>query len=118
MEKKEYEKLNEGDVVYLFKLDISYHHHINLGIAAELRKEAGKDEFKVLKVINGKLLKVGELVKIDDTYWRAKYRTSNLFLGLEDGVEWWNREIRNAEDGLTSDYETKKKSLLKRLIKV
>jgi hypothetical protein len=117
MERREYEKLKIGDIVYLFKLEISYQHHINLGIAAELKK-TGDDEFKVTQVINGKLLKVGDLVKIDDKNWRSRFRTSNLWAKLEEGIGWWNAKIRNAEDGLTSQYEKRKKGLTKRLIQV
>ena len=117
MEKEEFQKLKSGDIVYLFKLDISYHHHINLGIAAELKK-IGDTEFEVVQIINGKLWKIGETLTIDDTNWRCRYRSINLWTNLEEGIEWWNAQIRNAEDGLTSAYEKKKKSLLKRLIKV
>lgn len=118
MEKEEYEKLKVGDIVYLFKLDISWNaYHVDFGVASEL-KMIGKDEFKVTKLINGKYLKIGEMVKIDDRNWRSKFRSTNLWKKLEEGIEWWNAQIRNAEDGLTSAYEKKKKSLLKRLIQL
>lgn len=118
MEKEEYEKLKVGDIVYLFKLDISWNaYRVNFGVAAEL-KMIGKDEFEVTKLINGKYFKIGETVKIDDRNWRSKFRSINLWKKLEDGVESWKANIRNAEDRLTSTYETRKKGLIKRLIQV
>lgn len=117
MDKEEFRKLEIGDLVYLFKLEISLHYHVNLGIAAELKK-IGNSEFKVLRVLNGKTLRPGEEVTIDDTNWRSRYKEYNLFGKLEDGVEWWNSKIRNADDGLTSEYEKKKRTLNKRLIKI
>ena len=117
MEREEYEKLKVGDIVYLFKIDISWNaYRVNFGIAAEL-KMIGKDEFEVTKLINGKYFKIGELVKIDDLDWR-NIRSLDLWKKLEDGVESWNAYIRNAEDRLTSTYETRKKGLIKRLIQV
>ncbi len=116
MEKDEYKKIGIGELVYLFKLEISLHHHVNLGIAVELKK-TGEDMFKVSRVICGKVLKVGEEIKIDDR-WKSRYVCGNLFKSVEEGIEWWNSKIRNAEDGLTSDYERKKKSLNKRLITI
>ena len=107
-----------GDIVYLFKLDISWNaYRVDFGIAAEL-KMIGKDEFEVTKLINGKYFKIGEIVKIDDRNWRSKFRSTNLWKKLEDGVESWNAGIRNAEDRLTSTYETRKKRLIERLIQV
>ena len=119
MEKEEYDKLKVGDIVYLFKLDISWNAcRVNFGVAAEL-KMIGKDEFEVTKLINGKYFKIGETVKIDDRHWRSnKFRSINLWKKLGDGVESWNADIRNAEDRLTSTYETRKKGLIKRLIQV
>ena len=117
MEKEEYEKLKVGDIVYLFKLDISWNtYRINFGVAAEL-KMIGKDEFEVTKLIYGKYFKIGEIVKIYDRNW-SKFRSTNLWKKLEDGMESWNASIRNAEDRLTSTYETRKKGLIKRLIQV
>ena len=118
MEREEYEKLKVGDIVYLFKLDISWNaYRVNFGVAAEL-KMIGKDEFEVTKLINGKYFKIGETIKIDDRNWRSKFRSINLWKNLEDGVESWNANIRNAEDRLTSTYEKRKKSILERLIQI
>ena len=118
MRREKYEKLKVGDIVYLFKLDISRNAcHVNFGVAAEL-KMIEKDEFEVTKLINGKYFKIGETIKIDDRSWRSKFRSTNLWKKLEDGVESWNASIRNAEDRLTSTYETRKKGLIKRLIQV
>lgn len=112
----EREDIKIGETLYLFKLDISYHQRINLGIAAEV-KVIGEEELEVTRVINGKVLKVGEKINIKD-YRIASYRTTNLFKSMEEGAEWWNARLRNAEDGLTSEYERKKKAILKRLITI
>lgn len=116
MERSEYELLEIGDHVFLFKLEISYHSHINRGIAAELKK-TGKTEFEVVKVISGKLLKVGDKIEIGDI-WNSTYLPANLLKDVEEGVEWWNSMLRNAEDHLTSEYEKKRKAIQKRLIKI
>ena len=111
MSRKEWDELVVGDIIYLFKLDISIHHRINLGIAAELKKK-GEQEFIVTRVMSGRSLKVGEIVTT------SGYRLSNFWTNLEEGAEWWNGVIRDAEDGLTSDYENKKRHLDKRIIRV
>ena len=118
MERRDYEKLKIGDTVYLFKIETSFSaHRVIFGVAVVLKK-TGDDEFKVTQIINGRYFKVGDTVNINDTYWKSKFRTLNLYKSLEEGVEEWNRTVRNAEDRLQHFYENAKKGLTKRLIEI
>jgi len=122
MEKEEFEKLVIGDTVYIFRLDISSHSAVTFGLILKLELTS-KDEFTTKRVISagrGRLLKIGDTIQkvAAGVVWVNSRRISyiNFFKDYNEGVEYWNQCLREAEDRLTYEYEKKKKKLLKRLI--
>lgn len=121
MEKEEFEKLVIGDTIYIFRLDISAHSAVTFGLILKLELTS-KDEFTIRKVISASKgrLKIGDTIQevAAGVFWVNSRRISyiNFFKDYNEGVEYWNQCLREAEDWLTYEYEKKKKKLLKRLI--
>lgn len=113
---KEFSELRVGDVIYLFRLEISSTtKRINCGIAVELSKISEPSKFRVERVINGKILRVGETIEITNS-WRVGYRKENLWKSIEAGVEWWNSQLERSERILTEKYTERRNALIERRI--
>ena len=118
MTEEEYKNLKEGDSVWLFNIYISVQGNVGFKVAAELETvigAAGETEFRVVKVLSSRFLKVGETVKIKDRW--SLFNISSLYINKEEGLEYWNSRIQNGIDKATSLYEKKMKKLKNSLIK-